>query len=254
MSTSEDRRRTAHGEVRDRRLTAPERKILVPRPRTVRVEIRELHDALAELHGEPDGASVEHGNGEGVRQLLTTILSQNVADTQTARATEALHDTYPDYAAMENADTDELAETISVVGLKNQKAERIQRALGAVREEAGDYTLTFLDGMGTDEAQAWLEDIKGVGPKTANVVLSFGFGKPSFAVDTHVERLSKRFGLVDETASNERVHRIMNERVPDDIKYSLHVLMISHGRECCTARNPDCDNPVCARYCSCDGC
>ena len=218
------------------------------------MEIRELHDALVDLHGEPDGASVEHGNGEGVRQLLTTILSQNVADTQTARATEALFDTYPDYRAIENADTDELADVISVVGLKNQKARRIQRALAAIREETGGYTLAFLDDMATDEAQAWLEDIKGVGPKTANVVLSFGFGKPSFAVDTHVERLSKRFGLVDGSATNERVHREMNERVPDGIKYSLHVLMINHGREYCTARNPDCDNPVCVRYCSCEGC
>lgn len=218
------------------------------------VEIRELYDALVELHGEPDGASVEHGNGEGVRQLITTILSQNVADTQTARATEALFDTYPDYEAIENADTDELADVISVVGLKNQKAERIQRALEAIREETGSYTVSFLDDMGTDEAQAWLEDIKGVGPKTANVVLSFGFGKPSFAVDTHVERLSKRFGLVDESATNERVHDVMNRKVPDDIKYELHVLMITHGREFCTARNPDCDNLVCARYCSCEGC
>ena len=218
------------------------------------MEITELYDALVELHGEPDGASVEHGNGEGVRQLITTILSQNVADTQTARATEALFETYPDYAAMEDADTDELADVISVVGLKNQKAERIQRALGAIREETGGYTLSFLDGMETDEAQAWLEEIKGVGPKTANVVLSFGFGKPSFAVDTHVERLSKRFGLVDESATNERVHGVMNRKVPDGIKYELHVLMITHGREFCTARNPDCDNLVCDRYCSCEGC
>jgi len=218
------------------------------------VEIRELYAALVDLHGEPDGAPVEHGNGEGVRQLLTTILSQNVADTQTARATEALFEAYTDYAAIENADTDELAEVISVVGLKNQKAERIQRALTAVREETGGYSLGFLDGMDTDEAQTWLEDIKGVGPKTANVVLSFGFGKPSFAVDTHVERLSKRFGLVDETATNERVHRVMNRRVPDGIKYELHVLMINHGRGFCTARNPDCDNPVCTRYCSCEVC
>jgi len=220
------------------------------------VEIRELHDDLVELHGEPETGGTGAKDSDGrTRQLLTTILSQNVADTQTERASKALFEAYPDYAAIENADTDELADVISVVGLKNQKARRIQRALGAVRERnGGDYSLDFLDGMETDEAQSWLEGIKGVGPKTANVVLSFGFGKPSFAVDTHIERLSKRFGMIDETATNERAHKVMNEKVPDEIKYSLHVLLIRHGREYCTARNPDCENPVCARYCSCEGC
>jgi endonuclease-3 len=220
------------------------------------VEIRELHDELVELHGAPEtgGAGAKDAD-DRMRQLLTTILSQNVADTQTKRASAALFEAYPDYAAIENADTDELADVISVVGLKNQKARRIQRALGAVRERnGGDYSLGFLDEMGTDEAQNWLEDIKGVGPKTANVVLSFGFGKPSFAVDTHIERLSKRFGMIDEKATNARAHEVMNEKVPDEIKYSLHVLLIRHGREYCTARNPDCENPVCARYCSCEGC
>jgi endonuclease-3 len=220
------------------------------------VEIRELHDELVELHGEPDtGGGGAKDSDDRMRQLLITILSQNVADTQTKRASAALFEAYPDYAAIENADTDELADVISVVGLKNQKARRIQRALGTVRERnGGDYSLDFLDEMGTDEAQNWLEDIKGVGPKTANVVLSFGFGKPSFAVDTHIERLSKRFGMIDEKATNARAHKEMNEKVPDEIKYSLHVLLIRHGREYCTARNPDCENPVCARYCSCEGC
>lgn len=214
-------------------------------------EIRELHAQLVELHGKPERSD----RSDGVRQLLTTILSQNVTDTQTARAAENLFSTYPDYRAMEKADAEELADVIESVGLKNQKAERIQRSLAAVREETGgEYSLAFLDGMDTEEAQAWLEGIRGVGPKTASVVLSFGFEKPSFPVDTHVERLSKRFGLVDEKTTNEKAHRLLNDRVPDDVKYPLHVLLIRHGREYCTARNPDCGNPVCESFCSCEGC
>jgi len=105
-----------------------------------------------------------------------TVLSQNVADIQTKRASKALFEAYPDYAAIENADTDELANIISVVGLKNQKARRIQRALGAVRERNdGDYSLDFLGKMGTYEAQNWLKGMKGVGPMTANIVLSFSY-------------------------------------------------------------------------------
>ena len=215
------------------------------------MDVRTLHRELVELHGKPDEAHSE----DGVRQLVTTILSQNVADAQTAQAARELFAAYPDYEAIRRADRDELAETIAVAGLKNQKAARIQRALEAIRAETGgEYSLAFLEKRDTDTAQAWLTDIKGIGPKTASVVLNFHFRKPAMAVDTHVERLAKRYGLVEETASNERAHELLNERVPDDLKYPLHVLMITHGREYCTARNPDCDNPVCAAYCDCEGC
>ena len=215
------------------------------------MDIRQLHRDLIELHGRPNRAYSE----DGVRQLLTTILSQNVADVQTARASKELFAAYPDYRAMETAEQDDLAEVISEVGLMNQKAARIQRSLYAIREETGgEYTLAFLDAMNTDAAQAWLTDIKGVGAKTANVVLNFHFEKPTFAVDTHIERLATRFGLIEESTTADQAHEILNEKIPDDIKYSLHLLLISHGKEYCTARNPDCDNLVCKRYCGCDHC
>jgi endonuclease-3 len=235
--------------------------------------VRTLHADLVDLHGpaerdtgtsetsRADGEAVdgEHGSdaapGEGVRQLVTTILSQNVADENTRRASENLFATYEDFAAIEAAPPEELAEVIRVAGLPDTKAERIQRALAAVREETGGaYSLAFLDAMPTAEAKAWLTEIKGIGPKTASVVLNFHFGKPTMAVDTHVERVSKRFGLVPESASNARVHDLLDALVPDELKYPLHVLLIAHGRAHCTARSPDCANPVCERYCECEGC
>lgn len=121
-------------------------------------------------------------------------------------------------------------------------------------ETGGAYSLAFLDAMAADEAKGWLTDIKGVGPKTASVVLNFQFGKPTMAVDTHVERVSKRFGLVPNSATNKRAHNVLNGLVPDELTYSLHVLLIRHGRTYCSAHSPDCANPVCERYCNCEGC
>ena len=191
----------------------------------------------------------------GVRQLLTTILSQNAADVQTARGLKDLFAAYPDYRAMEAADHDELADVISEVGLMNQKAERIRRSLQTIREETGgEYTLVFLDGMETDAAQAWLTDIKSVGSKTASVVLNFHFEKPTFAVDTYIERLATRFGLLEPPTTAEQAHDVLNKLIPDDIKYSLHVLLISHGKDYCSAQNPDRENLVCATYCDCEHC
>ncbi len=220
--------------------------------------IRELHEALASLHGpvERDGGhGTDAAPGDGVRQLLTTILSQNVADENTRRAAASLFETYPDFAAIEETTVEELADVIRVAGLPETKAERIQRALDAVREETdGAYSLAFLDAMDTDDAKTWLTDIKGIGPKTASVVLNFHFGKPTMAVDTHVERVSKRFGLVSESASNARTHDELGVLVPDELTYPLHVLLIRHGRAYCSARDPDCGNPVCDVYCDCEGC
>ena len=215
------------------------------------MDIRALHRDLIDLHGRPSKTYSE----DGVRQLLTTILSQNVADVQTARASETLFATYPDYRAIEEAPQEELAEVISDVGLMNQKSRRIQRSLERIRQETGgEYTLAFLDEMDTESAQDWLTDIKGVGPKTANVVLNFHFEKPTFAVDTHIERLSTRFGLIEESTTAEQAHEVLNETIPDDTKYSLHVLLITHGREYCSAQDADCANPVCERYCDCEFC
>jgi endonuclease-3 len=222
--------------------------------------VRTLHEDLVSLY-EPVERTSAHGAdagaepGEGVRQLVTTILSQNVADENTRRASEALFETYDGFEAIEAADHDELRETIRVAGLPDQKAERIQRALAAIREETGGaYSLAFLDAMPTDEARDWLTEIKGIGPKTASVVLNFHFGKPTMAVDTHVERVSKRFGIVEESASNQGAHDRLNAVVPDELTYPLHVLLIRHGRTHCSARDPDCENPVCRAYCSCEGC
>jgi endonuclease-3 len=208
------------------------------------------------LHGTVERSDAHGADAaEGVRQLLTTILSQNVADENTRRAADALFERYDEFGAIETADHDELAETIRVAGLPDQKAARIQRALAAIRTETGGaYSLAFLDAMPTDDAKAWLTDIKGIGPKTASVVLNFHFGKPTLAVDTHVERVSKRFGLVPESATNERAHDVLGDLVPDDLTYPLHVLLIRHGRTYCSARSPDCANPVCEQYCTCDGC
>lgn len=111
--------------------------------------------------------------------------------------------------------------------------------------------MAFVDEMGVDEAREWLTDIKGIGPKTAGIILLFRFDKPYFPVDTHCERVAKRFELIPHGASYDRAHELLTERVPDEIKYSFHRLLIEHGRAYCTARDPHCaESPVCRKYCS----
>ena len=210
--------------------------------------IRNIHQDLLDVYGEQDW----HDDNDGVRQLLITILSQNVADENTARAAENLFNDFEDYTEIEEASVDELADSINPAGLPQTKAERIQRTLKALREhgDTDDYSVDFLGEMEDSEAQDWLEDIKGIGPKTASVLLNFHFDADVMPVDTHVERISKRFRLIPFSASNGKAHELLNEAVPHDIKNSFHMLIIEHGKNNCTARNPTCGETKLKKYCS----
>jgi endonuclease-3 len=208
--------------------------------------VRQIFDSLVDVYGEPDDID----DTDGVRQLLVTILSQNVADENTAMAAEQLFTEFSGYEEIENADLERLKDAINPAGLPTQKAKRIQRSLKALREETGEYSVDFLGEMDDQDAKKWLEEIKGVGPKTASVLLNFHFGADVMPVDTHVERVSKRFRLVPFSASNNKAHDIMNEIVPHELKHHMHVLMIEHGRAHCTARNPTCGETELKQYCS----
>ena len=102
----------------------------------------------------------------------------------------------PDWAAIEAAPVEELIEVIRHGGLAYQKAPRIQAALRTIREARGDYDLASSRTLPPREARDWLTQIPGIGKKTASIVLLFCFGLPLFPIDTHVERVSKRIGLL----------------------------------------------------------
>jgi len=209
-------------------------------------EIRGIYQKLKDFYGEapkPDDKS-------GVEYLVETILSQNTNDVNRDKAYQNLQDRYDSWKEVEKGDVDELTETIRVAGLGPTKANRIQNALRIVREETGGkYSLDFIRDMSVEEAKDWLENIPGIGPKTAAIILCFHFKKPVIPVDTHVHRISKRLGIIPKDASRKKAHKILDEKVPDDIKYGFHRLLITHGREHCKARNPTCGEGPLAERC-----
>ncbi len=208
--------------------------------------IRRIHEDLLDVYEEPERSET----ADGVEVLVETILSQNTNDINRDKAYRNLQDRYDSWEDVEEAPEDELTDVVRVAGLGPTKAERIQKALQLVREETGgDYSVDFLDEMSTEDAKDWLESLPGVGPKTAAIVLCFHMGRAVFPVDTHVHRLSKRWGMVPENASRRKTHDIMERKVPDDLKYTLHILMIRHGRNDCEARNPTHDTKI-RKWCS----
>jgi endonuclease III len=173
-------------------------------------------------------------------ELVLTILSQHTNDTNSGRAFARLHERFPTWDDVLAADPADLIASIRQGGLANQKAPRIQQVLARVREQCGGWDLTFLAGLPLDEAKAWLRALPGVGPKTAACVLMFALGRPALPVDTHVERVGKRLGLVDARISADRAHDALEAQVAPADVYAFHVALIKHGRYTCTARAPRC--------------
>lgn len=215
---------------------------------------------LASMYGHPTWEP----RLDATSELILTILTQNSADTNAEKAFEALRAAYPsgrpverhlpgpgwggeglsdgappDWDAVVAAPVQELVDVIRPGGLANQKAPRIQATLRTIRETRGDYSLAFLAEMAPLEARAWLTAIDGIGKKTASVLLMFSFGMPLMVVDRHVERVSKRVGLIPAKASADDAHDYYLAMLRPEDTYEAHVNLIQHGRVICHARNPE---------------
>jgi endonuclease III len=219
-------------------------------------------DALQQMYGKP----VWQPHYDPTSELILTMLSANSADINAEKAFDALCRHWPvqedkrsvgansgyragwggvgieeseaDWAAIADAPLDELIDVIRPGGLGPTKAPRIQAVLRHIVSERGDYSLRFLSEMEPAAALAWLTQVPGIGRKTASVVLMFSFGMPLMAVDRHIERVTKRIGLVPQKATVEQAHDYLQMQLPDDRVHEAHVNLITHGRQTCHALRP----------------
>ncbi len=209
---------------------------------TAREKVLQIAKRLEQHYGKLSWQS----HGDPLDVLILTILSQNTNDQNRDRAYESLKQKFPTYEGIARAPTERVAEAIKVGGLHQQKAKRIQEILQRIQKERGHYDLRYLGALSTEEAVQELLKFDGVGKKTTGVVLTFSLNKPYFPVDTHIDRITRRLGLVKK---REDPHDVMNELVPDRLKYQFHLHLIWHGRQTCKARKPFCDRCVIADLC-----
>ena len=182
-------------------------------------------------------------------ELVSTILSQNTNDVNRDRAFENLRECLPTWEAVRDADEDVIIDAVRIAGLANQKGPRIQQVLRQISAERGELSLEFLRDLNREEALQWLQAQKGVGPKTAAIVLQFSLGIPAFPVDTHVYRVSGRLGIRPVKMDVEMTHIWMEMLFDPDQYGSGHLNFIRHGREICHARKPECSNCPLAQLC-----
>jgi endonuclease-3 len=171
--------------------------------------------------------------------LIAVTLSAQTTDNSVNKVTPYLFEKYPDAKALSQAKQGDVEDIIKSIGLyKNKAGNIIEISKSIVNDYHGLVPRTYEE----------LIKLKGVGRKTANVVLSVGFGNQAIAVDTHVLRVSNRIGMANGKDAYTTEKDLMNV-VPKERWTETHHSLIFHGRNCCTAKNPKCEECIIKDYC-----
>ncbi|MFV3127399.1 endonuclease III [Niveispirillum sp. KHB5.9] len=195
-----------------------------------RAAIDEFFRRLSESNPEPK-TELEYSNPYTL--LVAVVLSAQATDVGVNKATKALFAKADNPAAMVALGEGVVRDHIKTIGLyKNKAANTIRLSEILLAKHGGEVPRRRED----------LEELPGVGRKTANVVLNTAFGQPTIAVDTHIFRVSNRTGLAPGKDVVE-VEQGLLKRVPKKWQLNAHHWLILHGRYVCKARKPDC--PVC---------
>lgn len=188
--------------------------------------------------------------GSPFRALVATILSQNSTDRAAIGAYRSLDELVGvDPYRLAGTDLRRIGRAIRSAGLAEAKSRAI-KALAEYASSSGDPDLKRLLSQGPDEARRVLTSFKGIGPKTADVVLATFGVSDTVPVDTHVRRVATRLGLVREGAGYEEARRALDSTFPPSTRHEAHLLLIAHGRRVCRSRRPLCEECVLRDLCA----
>lgn len=172
--------------------------------------------------------------------LIACILSLRTNDKTTYPATLRMLELAKTPHEMKNVSPDDLAKAIYPVGFYENKAKQIIELSRQIDEE--------LDGKVPDEIEDLIK-FKGVGRKTANLVLSLGFNKPAICVDVHVHRIFNRLGYV-KTKTPEETEFALREKLPQKYWIDINTLLVTHGQNVCKPTKPNCKECPISEYCA----
>lgn len=205
----------------------------------------DIHEAVAVLRKAVQGwrspavTIVSQREGDPFKVLVSCILSLRTQDRTTAAASERLFALAGTPAAMVELSTETVAAAIHPVGFYRTKAETIREICRTLLREYG--------GRVPDELDELLK-LKGVGRKTANLVVTLGFGKPGICVDTHVHRICNRWGYV-RTKSPEETEFALRTKLPREYWLIINDLLVTFGQNQCSPVSPHCSSCPLFRFC-----
>jgi endonuclease III len=184
-----------------------------------------------------------------LNELLFIILSLRTDERIYLPLYKAFKNNYPRWSDVYRASEKEIANTIQKGGLGKQKARWIKRFLDEIKTRNGKLCLDYIKDLDDEAMEKYLTSLPGVGIKTAKCIMMYSFNRPVLPVDTHTYRISQRVGLIGKLRSEIKIHGILHNIVPIQIRYSYHVNCVAHGRSICKAIKPNCRNCVISSLC-----
>jgi endonuclease III len=210
------------------------------------VKDREIHAAVRILRREapkwqtPVVTLIAEASDSPFKVLISCILSLRTQDSTTAQASRRLFALADSPETMMRLSAKNIEQAIFPVGFYRTKAKTILEICGILNEK--------YRGRVPDEIDELMK-FKGVGRKTANLVVTLGYNKPGICVDTHVHRISNRWGYVT-TATPEKTEVVLREKLPKQYWIEYNDLLVSFGQHLCRPISPLCSRCPVAKYCS----
>jgi len=212
--------------------------------RPTKAECRHAHRILDSMHGKTvkenfaddvDAAHYPHV----MDAVVVAALSQATSWSNAKRAMANMDLVYGSrfaYDEIVKGGMEKLQRALRPGGMQNRKAAILLGLLEQVKHRHGRWDLDFLFDADDDEVMKELLRYKGIGPKCAHCVMSICLSRTTFAVDTHIYRISGLWGWRPETATPQQAQAHLDARIPNALKFSIHYLLIVHGRECTHCR------------------
>jgi endonuclease III len=191
-------------------------------------DIKSIIDKLKRMHGKP---RVELTFTNPLELTISTVLSAQCTDERVNKVTESLFKKYRTLKDYLDAPLEVLEEDIRSTGFYKNKAKSIKNIAREIVERFKDRIPEDVDTFAT---------IKGIGRKSANMIVGLAYGKPVIIVDTHVVRLSNRIGFSTKE-DPDKIEEDLKRKVPESLWTAFSLLLILHGRYVCKARKPECE-------------
>jgi endonuclease-3 len=207
---------------------------------------RTIHKALEILETDVKGLALpwlenmaKQGPQNPFKVLVSCILSLRTQDKTTGAASERLFKLAPDVKVMSGLTVRNIEKVIYPVGFYRVKAERIR--------EICKILIRNYKSVVPDEIDELLK-LKGVGRKTANLVVTLGYGKPGICVDTHVHRISNRWGYI-KTKNPEQTEFALRKKLPHKYWLRINALLVAFGQNICKPISPICSKCSIEKFC-----
>jgi endonuclease-3 len=204
--------------------------------------IPEINRLLVADLGEPEvlhRSSPLYWCDNGLEVLLATILTQATSDQNALKAWRNIKRLCKEPQEILALDEAVLLDAIQPAGMMTRRSQTIRGVLQAIHDKLGEYSLESLT---KNPKLAWeiLNNLPGVGPKTAACTMLFGLGLPGFPVDTHIHRIARRMGWVDPHSTPADAQVVLEKVIPHAYQASLHILLLNLGRRYCRPKEPRC--------------